>query len=501
MPPVVTNGWVTTLASGSDFPHSLVFAGGYIWIGSESVPGRLSRIDPANPSVVTTFVLPNDGQHNWVIDMNYIPAKGKIYGLCVSPFDPNAVTTVIEINPSTGAFTDVIVDASFSAGQGALTFDGTYLYILSWFTNSIYRYSLSGFGFVSSVSTSLPNAHALRYDSASGNIFATSAANLTGYPMIAQVGASTFTVDHLGFWELDKIFTDDVAIANGYVWCGSEGSGNIVKFPTSNVSSGIVRVTTGIESAGGNHAFFKRNFGTYFDGGVIWTGWEGNPAIIGRVNVTTNLVELMELPLITQASPNEFVRNGSSLYITDYTQPGVVSQLTVENFDPPTSPSFISVSDTLALSDAVLQGDIEHPGVGVGDSLNIRDSIRTSYPQFNPLVDTIALSDAMTFVVGMRVSVTDTISLLDNGSGFTTFFSDTLTLTDAVAISINLPALVSLTVSVSDTLGLLDSLSYVYPPEMVFVTDSLFLRERVGVVMGSTRDGYLRRYLNDVIRF
>ena len=40
----------------------------------------MARISPTT-LVVDTIVFPNDGAHKAVIDMVYIPAKGKIYAL------------------------------------------------------------------------------------------------------------------------------------------------------------------------------------------------------------------------------------------------------------------------------------------------------------------------------------------------------------------------------------------------------------------------------------
>jgi len=281
------------LGSGSNYPHAIVYVSGFLWAGCETDPGKAVQINTLNPGVIAqTITFPNDNAHKWILQMRYIPAKGKIYALFGDANNSASPTTLTQIDPVTGVYSDVITDASYSAGQGSFTFDNTYVYIISWYTNSVYRYRLSDWGFVSSVGTSLPLPHSIEYDSVSGNLFVGAATSWTGFPIIAQISAAAFTLTHLGFWELDKVFSDDIAVTGGYVWVGSETTGNIVKFLATDVSQTPIRVITGIENAGGNHNFFKRNFGIYFDGGVLWTGWEGNPGIIGRITPATNAVEL-----------------------------------------------------------------------------------------------------------------------------------------------------------------------------------------------------------------
>jgi hypothetical protein len=331
-PTPVVNGWATTLDSGSDQPHAMVYAGDSLWIGCESNPGRICRINPLNPAVITTIILPNDGRHGPVLDMCYIPSKGKLYALCTDFFDPAIISSVVEVDPVTGAYTDVIT-ATYGAGQGAIAFDSNYLYVVSWFTKTVYRYSLTGFGLVSSLLLNLLQLpHAMEYDPVSGFLFVTSAAN-SGDPMIAQINVGTFTVVNYGYLPTDRTMSDDIAFAGGYVWAGSEASGNVVKFLATNVTAPPVIINTGITG---------RNFGVYYDGGVIWTGWEGNAAIFGRISVTTNAVELFYLPnRPAQSSPNEFVRRGTNLYITGWTSPGQVSQITVTDYDPVVVPAGI----------------------------------------------------------------------------------------------------------------------------------------------------------------
>jgi hypothetical protein len=53
MPTLASPGWFEYLSSGSngnDRAHALIYANNYIWVGCETDPGKVCRINPASPS-------------------------------------------------------------------------------------------------------------------------------------------------------------------------------------------------------------------------------------------------------------------------------------------------------------------------------------------------------------------------------------------------------------------------------------------------------------------
>src|SRR5260370_639206 len=113
--------------------------------GLESIPGILIRMDPSNPSAYQRIVFPNTGEYQWLMDLAYIPAKGKLYAVFGHPFflftGPYIVVAkVVEVDPSTLAWRDVVSDTSYNPEQTSLTADTNWIYRLQRLNNPIPRY-------------------------------------------------------------------------------------------------------------------------------------------------------------------------------------------------------------------------------------------------------------------------------------------------------------------------------------------------------------------------
>lgn len=153
------------------------------------------------------------------------------------------------------------------------------------------------------------------------------------------------------------------------------------------------------------------------------------------------------------------------------------------------------------LSDRLIPQDA--PGIGFGisvfDILSLTDGLNvTTFAPSLDISDSLNLADGLAASLTYRFTVTDTITLSDS-IVFSSFRSatDTLALTDAAAISVGSSISVILQ-SVSDTLGFFDSIQFLASKSEAAFGDSIRMADTVYVNLQSTRNSYLRRYLNDV---
>jgi hypothetical protein len=506
MPTLASPGWFEYLSSGSngnDRAHALIYANNYIWVGCQTDPGHVCRINPASPSSIDTIVFPNDGAHKGVMDMVYIPAKNKVYALMGDMFADTGYATVVEIDTTTLAYTNVILDASYNVQQGSFTFDANYMFILSRSTSDLYVYRLSDWVKVYHGPSGVTFGHCIRYDSVTNKVFTTSSGSWGGFSLIARINPATFAIEQNGFWEADKVVSDDIAFVGNYVYCAMESTGNILKFQKDNLTN-VTRINTGIVG---------RAFGCYWDGGVVWTGWEGNAGLFAKIDPATDALTIYQMPQAFSLSPtfpgncNEWVRSTTNLYMTGWAFPSWLTQITVTNFDPPggSLPASVtlSFSDIITFTDQTPEGeDTVHPGISVSDFLRLSDLFGSSRVQANPVADALELGDRVDLGNNRGIGITDILTLVD---GFNPLgqirVSDSLNLQDFCEAFEDIPGLVPLTVLISDRLEFYDLRSIVFRNGEILITDALFFQDSRGANLNSRRDDYLRRYLNDMIRF
>jgi len=402
---------------------------------------------------------------------------------------PNIVsgwTTVSEVDPTTLAFTDVIQTGVWNVEQGSFDCDGTYMYIVSRMTADIHKYRISDWTHIASISSNEQLPHSLRYDSATNKLYVTSSDVTSATVSIVSVNVGTFAIDQMAVIPTDRVISDDIAITPTDIWVGSEQTGKIIKINKANFGIRTV-INTGIS---------RRNFGVFFDGFEIWTGWEGSPGVMGRINPTTNVLQTYQFPDANQSSPNEFLHIGTFGYFTHYHEGGTLTAIGLAS--PPGTPGSILVSDTLFLSDLIaIPGP--NPGYQFADSIVLQDDLDSSRVQNTPAIDTLSLSDSITVSYLGDFSFVDTLTLSEGMGIWNDSYLETLALSDDVAITVGGPTIVDLFLSVADGLLFYDSAAYTFPNDSVAVGDTLFLDDNVGVILNSTRDGYLRRYLNDVV--
>jgi hypothetical protein len=191
-----------------------------------------------------------------------------------------------------------------------------------------------------------------------------------------------------------------------------------------------------------------------------------------------------------------------------------------------------SLSDTLTLSDSVRFSTFGLR-LTLSDNFNLSDSIRTSRIQNTSLSDTISISDALSVTLNSILGISDAIYIFDALSAGSVFgVSDTISLSDTLSVTLTggtsdaiflsdillvglalgvfdilslsddttsllLPTL--LTNLRSDTLYLSDSIFYVISNSLIVLSDGIPLSDRINVILNSSINSYLRRYLNDVI--
>ena len=151
--------------------------------------------------------------------------------------------------------------------------------------------------------------------------------------------------------------------------------------------------------------------------------------------------------------------------------------------------------DTISLSDSVRFSTF---GLGftLRDNFNLSDSIKTSRTQNTPISDTVAISDTLSAILNLILGISDSLSISDAPKiDLSLSIFDNLFISDSIVNSI-IPTFLANSQLVSDTLGLLDSISYANSRSLIALGDNILFSDRINVVMNSTGNSYLRRYLN-----
>jgi hypothetical protein len=180
-----------------------------------------------------------------------------------------------------------------------------------------------------------------------------------------------------------------------------------------------------------------------------------------------------------------------------------------------------SVADAISLSDAQ-QLNLSRP-VSSSDTLSLSDVIFLAVPTRTIVYDTLFLSDNIQISThGLELTFGDSLSLADSVRASRTgniSLSDSIAISDVGLVTLNLALGVSDTILISDgvvaspnsiflnvthtaieSLVFFDSIMCVASNSFVFSNygDSLLLSDEINVILNSTRDSYLRRYLNDM---
>ena len=392
MPFPITNLWVQPLGSTAIQPHAILDEAGILWavcVGSS--PGVLIRLDPANPSAFSTITFPNDGLHNAPIDLIYIAARDKVYVLFENSILAGHGTVVSEVDPATQAHTDVISDSSHDCGEGSLCSDGAYIYVstavfLSDFVTPIQsyllKYSIPGWGFVSSLTLNYGGQHLLaghncKYDGAS--VFITSAAaDLVTNLAVVRVDSSSFTVVAGSSLpsNANALLTNKSDFTASYIWCGSESSGNVVRFDKATLLS-QTPITTGLASTAGPAPCW----GVYNDGTYLWLSSGATPGMVGRLDPNTLAVVLFSFPLSSQFKANKMVSDGTNMYFSYYQSPGILSAAPLDGLDWVAEPAFTPVAGTYSETQNVAIATTT-PGATIRyteDGTNPSESVGTVY--------------------------------------------------------------------------------------------------------------------------
>jgi hypothetical protein len=143
---------------------------------------------------------------------------------------------------------------------------------------------------------------------------------------------------------------------------------------------------------------------------------------------------------------------------------------------------FVALNDTLSLSDSEQVAN-RIPRAVINDFILFTDKIAVLANQQLTLSDQLAMGDLVQLLLAPIANLT---------------LNDSFTLSDAV--STNLQSIFqNLTVSVSDTLFLQDAVGIALSQALLSFSDSLTFSDSVKVVLESTLNSYIRRYLNDIV--
>jgi hypothetical protein len=214
------------------------------------------------------------------IELCYAPSTGLVYVLFFNA-DGVYVQTIDVTNPTAAPVT-LIADTVNKAGQGAICTDGSYLYVSTctgsppdYFDQAyLLKYNLTG-SQTSPVAggsieimydeVSMYGGHACGYDGL--NIYVTSPTTLLATNLaIARFTTSPFALSQaavLGSEVSDNnVLTNAFDFTSDYVWCGSEATGNVVRFQKSDLTQQSL-YETGLPGA---------CFCVYNDGTKLWCG-------------------------------------------------------------------------------------------------------------------------------------------------------------------------------------------------------------------------------------
>lgn len=312
-----------TLSAGLGYIHGFLYQSGKLWACTETTPSHVVRFNnPANNlSDYTVLDFANDGLHNDSRQIIYVPSKGKFYVI----FHGFASSVVVsEVDPVTLASTDVISTASTDQQGETLCASSTNLFILvhvitgSTGYGGVIKYLLSNWSETGRVT--LGNSgligtqpHSMQFDNT--NIYVTGASS-PGW--VAKVDPVSLAFTTQSFVAGDNIPTDDFGMTTSNLWVGLEAmTGILVRVNKSDLS--LSRLSTGILDS--------YSFGVFNDGTYIWNLIPFSPnGIVQRINpINTNIVNVD-----TEAVPNEIDTDGTNYFLTTFSNPSKVFELSAQ---------------------------------------------------------------------------------------------------------------------------------------------------------------------------
>ena len=352
----ITDLWAQSLAAvPMAQPTYMDVGGGYVWVGSNTAPGCLARVDPNNPAAFQYAPALFDGRHNAIADGFYHSATGKVYVLFKNTGVAGCGTVVSAVDPTALTYTDLVSTYAYDTGQGSMCTDGTYLYIATCIFGvqaNLLKYDLTTGAFVAALPIAfggqvLRAAGNCRYDGA--NVYVSSyETDLVTYLAFVKIDLSTFTVAAGASLPSNTNVTlaDDSAFTANYIWYGSEVTGNLIRVAKASLTTQTV-ITTGFGAA---------CYGVYYDGAYILACSDTSPGVVARIDPTTLAVTLYQFTGSGENIPNEIWADSSNVYFTFFTSSGMVSATSRSTFgefsvaDPTLSPGAGFYSSTQSVS-------------------------------------------------------------------------------------------------------------------------------------------------------
>ncbi len=244
---------------------------------------------------------------------------------------------VARINPVTHEVLNIFYPPY---GDRDMAFDGTYLWVSHWQTNSIYKYDTSNFALVASYDPPFPgHAHGLAWDGAylwvgeeSGRIYKMTT---TGDTVRSIPFNAPYSYDPRGLG-----FSSD-----GHLWAGHQGYGRIYEIDT--ISGAILNWY----NAPGHVPGVNFQQGVDFGGGYLWTTSGG----------TYNRIYKIDIGLAGIKEHNHKVKTNISLSVKP--NPCMASAVVRFTLDQPTSVT-LSVLD---ISGRMVTNLIENKNLAPGD--------------------------------------------------------------------------------------------------------------------------------------
>ena len=319
----LSNNWLTTLATGHNGPHAVLLRDAKLWVAC----ALNTSLDMLNlvTGTATTIAVPDTGDYTGGIIDILKSAKTGLYYLLYKHGSKVVVATLDAKDRSTT--TALVLDAAHVSGiNPSFAADDDYLYVCA--SSQLFRYNLLT-GAFSSLLTLLYGgktlgspAHSCRRDGRSLYITsADSAVVANGRLSIVRVDLDTWAVVDGGTVasDSDSILTDDFAITEGQIWCGSEVSGKLTIFDKANLTrSQLLDPGTG-----------QSCYAVFFDGARILAGFNTNPGTLKIIDLATHAITTCTFSGSGQsAGPNEICSDGTTYYFTFYGSPGVVSSTT-----------------------------------------------------------------------------------------------------------------------------------------------------------------------------
>jgi hypothetical protein len=207
-----------------------------------------------------------------------------------------------------------------SYGERDMTFDGTYIWISHWSTNSIYKYDTANFSLVASYDPPFAgHAHGLAWDGAylwvgeeSGRIYKM---NTTGDTIRSIPFNAPYSYDPRG-----------MGFAAGHLWIGHQGYGRIYEIDTTD---GAI---LNFYPAPGHVAGWNFQQGVDFGGGYLWTTSGGTYNRIYKIDIGLTPVEEHEKTVVSKigidVTPNP--SHGAAMINLSVTRPTSVTLKVVD---------------------------------------------------------------------------------------------------------------------------------------------------------------------------